>query len=118
MKKAYLFFIIFIVAVNSLCSCGTSKTDDNKVLVNHASLLLGTWEGEENGKTTSFTFNEDGTGLVINAEKKEIAIKYTIVSDTQLDIEYDIDGEIIDNVSTYKLDGDTLTLDEVEFVKQ
>ena len=122
MKKILCLAISIMVLLVLICSC-RNKTDANNnsenASVNHnINAIIGTWEGEEDGKTTSFTFNKDGTGLVINGEKKEIAINYTIVSDTQIDIQYDIDGEIIDNVSTYKLDGDTLTLDEVTFVRQ
>ena len=123
MKKS-LFLVIIIITVSLLmCSCGNKSANqndniDSDSVKENAKLIIGSWFAEVEGKSSSFVFNEDGTGLAINDEETEIPFTYTVVSDTSIDIVLDIGGEKVSQTTTYKLDGDTLTLDEVTFVRQ
>ena len=118
MKRVFSIVIVLTVIIVSLCSCGSQKTDDNKTTEIKADRLIGTWYGEVNGMTSTYTFEEGGVGTAINNAGTEIPFTYKVVDDTSIDFEYNINGEKVAETSTYKIDGDTLTLDEVEFVKQ
>jgi hypothetical protein len=99
MLKNTLRFLLAAIVLMPLASCG-SKT--NKA-------LLGTWEGKNNNKTFSITFEKDGslgvggdiaslgnvfTSLTIMTDfglhpGKNTPITYKCISDTQIDVEAD-----------------------------
>ena len=118
MKRIYTTAIVLIVIIASLSSCGTSKIANNKPMNVTPDMLIGTWYGEVEGRTSTYTFERNGVGIAINDAETEIPFTYKIVDDTSLDFEYTINGEKVAETSVFKLDGDTLTLDEVTFVRQ
>ena len=117
MKRISLIIAVAII-VALLCSCGLSNSNDNKAMNDKSDLLIGTWFGEVEGRTSTYTFKSNGVGVAINDAGTEIPFTYQVIDDTSLDFEYTINGEKISETSTFILNGDTLTLDEVEFVRQ
>lgn len=68
--------------------------------------IVGTWSLTEDGQTITCTFDEDGTG--------ELAYEFAGMS---MQFEYETDGDNLDitvygstSTSTYKIDGDELTI--------
>ena len=75
------------------------------------SALVGTWEGEAEGITMTYTFNEDGTG---EAEVLGMTVDLTWVTNDGVLITV-IMGETEED--EYTVDGDTLTLTGIEFTR-
>ena len=75
------------------------------------SALVGTWEGEAEGITMTYTFNEDGTG---EAEVLGMTVDLAWVTNDGVLITV-IMGETEED--EYTVDGDTLTLTGIEFTR-
>lgn len=99
MKKVSVLVAVVLVLSILLCACGGGG---NK--------LAGTWMGSKDGVAVTFTFNDDGTG-VMTAMIISVPFTYTAENGVLKITADDSMSDLADfNDTPYKVDGDTLIL--------
>ena len=94
--KVFAIVMLFCVALCALVACGEKEVNS----------IVGFWKNDEAGYDFVYTFNEDGTGSYDSAGTV-MPFKYTMDGE-KLSITYD--GDSISWDTTFKVEGDTLTV--------
>jgi len=110
-----------------LSSCGTSKVDSantgsqasDSIYSDNEKGILGTWETNFNGHTTIFIFETGGNGLSTTDMGNEFNFTYEILNDHQISLTMvTIEGVEDTSIYEFTLNGDSLVLDDMEYVRK
>ena len=105
-KRVFALALVLAMSL-SLVACGGSDEESSEESKKPS--IEGSWVYEEDGQKVTYTFKEDGTGIMSIAG---ITIDITYeTNDDELTITTNIMNEESSEIYNYEVDGDTLTLE-------
>ena len=126
MKHLFSFGLI-IMSLVLICSCNSATVNSNDTNIGTSGepysetidIIVGSWETHFNEHTMIKVFEADGTGRNIADTGVVLNFTYTILNDHQIEQKMTtVDGGYDCSIYDFKLDGDTLIFDGMEFIRK